>query len=56
MQNWTKTSNQLPPDNAIVSTMDSSGSVQDLKRKGNLWWFTDGSMYVYYTPQFWQAK
>jgi len=56
MQNWTKTSSQLPSENTVVITMDSAGNVQDLKRKGNLWWFSDDSMYVYYTPKFWQAK
>lgn len=27
---------------------------QKLTRKGNLWWFTDMSMYVYYTPTHWK--
>ena len=27
---------------------------QQLIRKGNLWWFTDMSMYVYYTPTHWK--
>lgn len=30
MQNWTKTSSQLPPENTVVSTMDSGGNTQDL--------------------------
>lgn len=25
-----------------------------LKRGGNLWWYPDGSMYVYYTPTHWK--
>lgn len=27
---------------------------QKLIRKGNLWWFTDMYMYVYYTPTHWK--
>jgi hypothetical protein len=30
-------------------------NVQLLKRMGNLWWFPDGSMYVYYVPTHWRA-
>lgn len=35
---------------------DSNGcrNVQKLKRKGRLWFFPDGSMYVYYTPTHWR--
>jgi hypothetical protein len=56
--NWTSVNNMLPPDNLIVETriVDASGerNVQYLKRKGNLWWLADGSMYVYYTPTHWR--
>lgn len=27
---------------------------QPLKRQGRLWFFIDGSMYVYYTPTHWK--
>jgi len=27
---------------------------QQLIRKGNLWWTTDGAMYVYYRPTHWR--
>lgn len=53
-KDWTQTVLQLPPDNKVVETMDSGGHVQNLIRKGNLWWFDDMSMYVYYVPKFWR--
>lgn len=31
-------------------------NVQTLVRRGNLWFFADGSMYVYYTPTHWRWK
>jgi hypothetical protein len=30
------------------------GAVQNLKRRGNLWWLPDDSMYVYFTPTHWR--
>ena len=53
MANWVLTSDRLPPDNLVVLTEDSGGSVQKLKRIGNLWWTPDGGMYVYYVPKKW---
>lgn len=54
---WTRTIDRLPPDGVIVDTkIDDANGVrneQKLKRSGNLWFFTDGSMYVYYTPTHW---
>lgn len=45
------------PENVIVKTKidDADGlrNEQSLKRRGNLWWHPDGSMYVYYTPTHW---
>lgn len=45
------------PENVEVNTkIDNERGVrneQTLKRRGNLWWFPDGSMYVYYTPTHW---
>lgn len=46
----------MPPDGQVVDTMDSGGHVQSLRRNGNLWWFPDGSMYVYYVPKFWRER
>ena len=54
MSQWFLTSNRLPPDRKIVLTKDSGGNIQKLKRIGNLWWFPDGSMYVYYVPKSWR--
>lgn len=46
------------PEGVVVETRlsDASGerNVQPLKRQGRLWFFADGSMYVYYTPTHWR--
>lgn len=52
---WTPTERALPPDGQEVLTMGEHGTVQTLVRDGNLWFFPDRSMYVYYTPKFWRA-
>jgi hypothetical protein len=56
--NWTSVKTTLPPEGTIVETKieDSAGerNIQKLIRKGNLYWFTDDSMYVYYTPTHWR--
>ena len=52
---YTPTKEALPPNGEEVMTMDSSGHEQTLIRKGNLWWFPDGSMYVYYVPVAWKS-
>ena len=55
---WIETSQQLPADGLIVRTKidDEKGCRNDqkLKRHGNLWFFPDGSMYVYYRPTHWR--
>ena len=55
---WYKTSTMLPPENVVVETKidDERGcrNQQKLKRIGNLWYFPDGSMDVYYTPTHWR--
>lgn len=33
---------------------DGERNVQPLKRQGRLWYFVDGSMYVYYQPTHWK--
>lgn len=42
------------PENIAVWTKidDQNGvrNVQRLERRGSLWWYPDGRMYVYYTP------
>jgi hypothetical protein len=51
---WIPTDRALPPNGEVVQSMDSGGHVQPLVRNGNLWFFADRSMYVYYTPKFWK--
>lgn len=54
--NW-KTADSAP-EHVVVDTKihddDGERNVQRLMRRGNLWWFPDGSMYVYYTPTHWK--
>ena len=54
---WTRTTEKLPPEDIIVDTKisDIGGerNHQRLYRHGRLWFFDDGSMYVYYTPTHW---
>ena len=54
---WIETSSALPKDGIVVDTKldDANGlrNEQTLKRQGNLWFYPDGSMYVYYTPTHW---
>lgn len=54
MTGFVKTSQRLPQENIAVETMCSQGHIQTLKRKGNMWWFPDESMYVYYIPMYWR--
>ena len=53
-QTWRRPADELPPNSVPVRTMDSSGHEQDLKLQCRLWFFPDGSMYVYYVPTFWR--
>lgn len=58
MSDWIKVSEQLPQEETIVETKIDDGkgcrNVKKLKRRGRLWFFPDGSMYVYYTPTHWR--
>lgn len=53
---WNATDQILPPEGQVVRTMSPGGIEADLKRLGRLWFHPDGSMYVYYTPQYWKPK
>ena len=57
---WQHVGYDKSPEGVVVETKIDDGvyvrNVQDLKRRGNLWFFPDGSMYVYYTPTHWRAK
>ena len=62
-EDWILCSNRLPPRDVVVETKidDEQGcrNLQPLVRSGvngRLWFFPDGSMYVYYTPTHWRAK
>lgn len=54
---WIPVSDRLPTDGAMVATKidDAQGCRNEttLKKQGNLWYFPDGSMYVYYRPTHW---
>jgi hypothetical protein len=55
---WISCSFILPQEGKIVETKidDQYGcrNVSKLIRKGNLWFLSDMSMYVYYTPTHWR--
>jgi hypothetical protein len=55
---WYSFNDILPPEGKTVKTKidDEKGvrNEQELKRKGNLMFYPDMSMYVYYTPTHWQ--
>jgi hypothetical protein len=57
---WKATKDVRPAEGVVVETMiaDELGvrNVANLKRSGNLWFFPDGSMYVYYTPTHWRES
>lgn len=57
---WVRCAEALPPIGQVVMTKidDDLGlrNVQPLKRQGNLWFFADGSMYVYYSPTHWSRR
>ncbi len=59
MNDWRCIPADLPPDGLVVETKidDSKGvrNEQTLKRQGNLWFYPDGSMYVYYRPTHWRS-
>lgn len=56
---WMNTKYQRPPEGQIVETKIVDEEVGDhnickLIRHGNLWFFTDMKMYVYYVPTHWR--
>jgi hypothetical protein len=59
MSDWIRCSEKLPPEGVTVETkIDDEHGVrneQPMRRRGRLWFFTDDSMYVYYTPTHWRA-
>lgn len=55
---WRRTVDILPEEGVVVKTKisDEKGErcYKLLQREGNLWFYPDGSMYVYYTPTHWK--
>lgn len=59
MAEWVRIADELPPRGWVVNTKvdDENGcrNEQPLKlMSGRLWWLSDGSMYVYYSPTHWE--
>jgi hypothetical protein len=58
--NWIETRVSLPQNGEVVDTKidDAQGcrNEQPLKRHNALWFYPDGSMYVYYSPTHWRAQ
>ena len=54
--NWISLTEQKPQEGKVVETKiaDPDRNIANLKLKGKLWWLSDGSMYVYYTPTHWR--
>ncbi len=59
MADWIEVEAQKPPENQIVQTKidDEKGVRNEAKLiySNGLWWLSDKSMYVYYTPTHWRA-
>lgn len=57
---WISCSLIVPAEGRVVRTKiddkDGVRNEQSLKRQGNLWFFPDGLMYVYYTPTHWAEE
>jgi hypothetical protein len=55
---WIEVARQAPTGGIVVNTKidDDKGCRNEthLKFHRNLWWYPDGSMYVYYCPTHWQ--
>lgn len=52
-----RTHETSPEGVEVLTKIDDSKGVRNvctLKRQGNLWFYPDGSMYVYYTPTHWR--
>jgi hypothetical protein len=58
MSEWQPIST-CPDDIEVMTRIDDAEGVrneQSLIRKGRLFWFSDMSMYVYYSPTHWKTK
>jgi hypothetical protein len=56
---WRRTDTDPPPEgSAVLTRIDDERGVRNeqvLRRRGNLWFFPDDAMYVYYTPTHWRS-
>ena len=56
---WFKISELPPPKGKVINTKIEENGVSRNEQKlklgtdNGLWWFPDGSMYVYYSPTHW---
>jgi len=55
-RDWHPVKNLLPDEDVKVMVIAPNGQELVMFRKGNPWFYEDGSMYVYWTPVFWHAK
>ncbi len=58
MSNDWQTTDTAPEGVTVLTKIhdaDGERNVQPLKRQGRLWFFEDGSMYVYYQPTHWKS-
>lgn len=53
---WNRVDKTLPPHGVVVDTISPGGMESELKLIDGLWFFPDGSMFVYYVPEFWRAR
>lgn len=49
---WTNVTEAAPRDGQVVEVQNNGG--MRLKRSGRLWFLEDGSLYVYFTPEWWR--
>jgi len=56
MDTWQPIST-APENKPVMTKIDDERGVRNetlLMRRKHLWWYPDGSMYVYYTPTHWR--
>lgn len=55
MADWNRVDQKLPAKGVVVDTISPGGLESKLMLIDGLWFFPDGSMYVYYVPEFWRS-
>jgi len=51
---WYEPSEKMPEEDRLLICMDSGGAERELIFHKNLFWLSDMSMYVYFTPTKWR--